>query len=70
MRYVHNQVTEEPPPGYPFDAVTETWFTNTDDAAGSFADGALAPLSRQLPAFCDIERSVTLLTSVIMRFPR
>ena len=70
VRYVHNQVTEPPPPGYPFDAVTETWFTNTDDAAGSFADGALAPLSRQLPAFCDIERSVTLLTSVIMRFPR
>lgn len=70
VRYVHNQVIEEPPPGYPFDAVTETWFANTDDAADSFADGALAPLSQQLPAFCDLVRSITLLTSVIMRFPR
>jgi hypothetical protein len=70
VRYVHNQVIEEPPPGYPFDAVTESWFASTDDAAGSFADGALAPLAQQLPEFCDLKRSVTLLTSVVMRFPR
>lgn len=70
VRYVHNQVIEEPPAGYPFDAVTEAWFANTDDASGSFADGVLAPLAQQLPAFCDPNRSVTLLTSVIMRFPR
>ena len=70
VRYVQNQVIEEPPPGYPFDGVTEIWFANTDDAAGSFADGALAPLAQQLPVFCDLKRSVTLLTSVVMRFPR
>jgi hypothetical protein len=70
VRYVHNQVIEEPPTGYPFDGVTETWFASTDDAAGSFADGALAPLAQELPAFCDLNRSVTLLTSVILRWPR
>ena len=70
VRYVHNQVIEEPPPGYPFDGVTETWFATAEDAAGSFNDGILAPVARQLTAFCDLERSVTLLTSVIMRFPR
>lgn len=70
VRYVHNQVIEKPPPGYPFDGVTETWFAGADDAAGSFADEVLAPLAQQLPAFCDLKHSVTLLTSVIMRFPR
>jgi EthD domain len=70
VRYVQNRVLEEPPTGYPFDAVTETWFASTEHAARSFVDGALAPLARELSAFCDLERSVTLLTSVIFRLPR
>jgi hypothetical protein len=69
-RYVHDRVIEEPPPGYPFDAITETWFANTDDAVRSFADETLAPVARDLAAFCDRGRSVTLLTSVIHRWPR
>jgi hypothetical protein len=70
VRYVQNQVLEDPPTGYPFDAVTETWFARTEDATASFVDGALAPLAQELSAFCDLNRSVTLLTSVIMRWPR
>ena len=70
VRYVHNEVIEEPPPGYPFDGVIETWFANADDAAGSFADAALAPLAQQLPAFCDLSARSRYSTSVIMRFPR
>jgi hypothetical protein len=69
-RYVHNRLVEKPPPGYPFDGVTETWFASTDAATRSFVDDALAPLARDLAAFCDLERSVTLLTSVIHRWPR
>jgi hypothetical protein len=69
-RYVHDRPIEKPPPGYPFDGVTETWFASTDDAVRSFADAALAPLSRDLPAFCDLERCVALLTSVTHRWPR
>jgi hypothetical protein len=69
-RYVHDSLIEEPPPGYPFDGITETWFANTDDAVRSFLDGALVPIAQDLPAFCDLERSVTLLTSVIHRWPR
>lgn len=70
VRYVQNQVLENPPAGHRFDAVTETWFARPEDAARSFVDGTLAPLGRELSAFCDVGRSVTLLTSVILRWPR
>jgi EthD domain len=69
-RYVHNRLTDEPPPGYPFDSITETWFATADDAAHSFVDNAFAPVSADLAKFCDLRRSVTLLTSVIHRWPR
>ena len=69
-RYVHDDLTGHAPPGYPFDGITETWFANTDDAVRSFVDDALAPLARDLPAFCDMGRTVTMLTSVIHRWPR
>lgn len=69
-RYVHDELIEPPPPGYPFDAITETWFASPDDAVRSFADLALQPIARDLAAFCDPERSVTLLTQVIHRWPR
>ena len=69
-RYVHDSLIEEPPPGYPFDGITETWFANTEDAVRSFADDALVPVAQDLTAFCDRERSVTLLTYVIHRWPR
>jgi hypothetical protein len=69
-RYVHNEITKSPPPGYPFDAVTETWFAKDDDAAKSFVDGPVAALGKDLPAFCDVERTVTMLTGVIHRWPR
>jgi uncharacterized protein (TIGR02118 family) len=69
-RYVHDNLIEDPPPGYPFDGISEAWFASTDDAVRSFADGTLAPIAEDLTAFCDPERSVTLLTSVIHRWPR
>jgi hypothetical protein len=69
-RYVHDTLIEEPPPGYPFDGITETWFANTEDAVRSLADGTLVPVAQDLSVFCDRERSVTLLTYVIHRWPR
>ncbi|TAL00434.1 MAG: hypothetical protein EPO08_13695 [Rhodospirillaceae bacterium] len=69
-RYVHNSLLDEPPPGYPFDGITETWFANADDAVRSLLDGALAPLARDVPTFCDMERTVTMLTYVTHRWPR
>ncbi|CAN7612081.1 EthD domain-containing protein [Phenylobacterium sp. LjRoot225] len=69
-RYVHDLVIEEPPAGYPFDGVAETWFASPDDAVRSFVDDAFAPVAQDLAEFCDLDRSVTVLTSVIHRWPR
>jgi uncharacterized protein (TIGR02118 family) len=70
VRYVQNLVVREPPAGYEFDGVSEAWFASVEDAVRSFADPALAPLSGDLADFCDLERSVTMLTEVIYRVPR
>lgn len=69
-RYVHDDLVEPPPPGYPFDGITETWFASPDDAVRSFVDGALAPVAEDLAAFCDLDRSVTLSTRAVHRWPR
>ena len=69
-RYVHDRLVQPPPPDYPFDGITETWFADPEAAARSFVDPALAPLSEGLAAFCDPSRCVTLLTRVTHRWPR
>jgi hypothetical protein len=69
-RYVHNLLREAPPPDYPFDGVTETWFIASDDATRAFVDDAFKPVARDLPGFCDIDRSVTMLCHVTHRWPR
>lgn len=70
LRHTHNRLAEPPPAGYPFDAITETWFATADDAARAFLDPALAPVARDLPTFCDMAASVTLFTTVTHRWPR
>lgn len=69
-RYVHDELIAPPPPGYPFDGVVETWFSGVEAATRSFAEAAFAPVARDLAAFCDLERSVVLLTHVVHRWPR
>lgn len=69
-RYVHDQVIEPPPPGYPFDGVAETWFATPQDAVRSFVDPTFAPVVQDLAEFCDLDRSVTLVTQVVHRWPR
>ena len=66
-RYVQNHIIEEPPPGYPFDAVQEIWFDGPEAVIRSFADPALAPIAQDLAAFCDMQKSVTLAAEVVMR---
>lgn len=69
-RYVHDLVTEDPPPGYPFDGVAETWFATPEDAVRALIDEAFAPVAADLAQFCDLDRSVTLVTGVVHRWPR
>ena len=63
-RYVQNDLTETPPPGFAFDAISETWFDTLDDAVAGFAVGAPAEGEH------DPARSVTLLSHPIYRWPR
>jgi hypothetical protein len=69
-RYVHNLLREAPPPDYPFDGVTETWFIASEDATHAFVDDAFKPVAQDLGGFCDIDRSVTMLCYVTHRWPR
>lgn len=69
-RYVHNLLREAPPPGFPFDGVTETWFTTSEAATHSLVSESYQPIIQDLPTFCDMERSVTMLCHVTHRWPR
>lgn len=68
--HTHSAVIEEPPAGYPFDAVTVSWFATPDAALAAASGGAFAAIERDLSEFRDAERSVDLLTRVIHRWPR
>jgi hypothetical protein len=70
VRHVHNEIVAKPPPGYEFDGIAETWFATADEATRAFVDPALAPLADELASICDMERSVTILTYVVYRWPR
>ena len=69
-RYVHDTLITDPPPGYPFDAITETWFGSTDHALRAFVDPVFSAVAEDMAPFCDPEHSVTLVTNVIHRWPR
>ena len=70
LRHVHNSPIVPPPPAYPIDGISETWFASAEDAARSLADESFAPVTRDLQDFCDMEGSITMLTEVIYRWPR
>jgi hypothetical protein len=48
----------------------EAWYPTVEAATRSFEDTALATLTDDLNAFCDMDGSVTMLTEVIYRLPR
>jgi uncharacterized protein (TIGR02118 family) len=70
VRHVHNSPIAPPPPAYPIDGISETWFASAEDAARSLADEAFAQVRQDLAEFCDMDRSITMLTEVIYRWPR
>jgi EthD domain len=59
------------PAAYPFDGIGEYWFATDADAVAAVLDGGLfAPLREDLTKFCDMERSVLMLTSVFHGWPK
>jgi hypothetical protein len=69
-RYLHNRLIEDAPPLFPFDAISECRFTTAEDAVRAAAGPDLAGITKDLAAFCDMDRSIALLTSVVRRYPR
>jgi hypothetical protein len=62
-RYVRNAVTAEPPPGYEYDGIEETWFPTAEAAVRAVEEGSLPAPASGVPA-------VTMLTHVIYALPR
>lgn len=69
-RYTHNFPLHLPLSDFPFEAISECWYTTVDDAVRSLRDGTLSPVQQDLAAFTDPVRNVWLLTDICMRFPR
>lgn len=69
-RYVHNRPVHEPLELFPFDGIVETWFASLEDAKVGLKGGALEPIAQDLATFCDLDRSVTMLTTVCHRWPK
>lgn len=69
VRYTHNLPLHRPLPLYPFDAISECWFTSMEEAVRAMETGQLAPIEEDLAGYCDGGRGVTILTEVVMHWP-
>lgn len=69
-RVVHDELVREPPTLFAFDGISETWFADAEDATRALADGAMTALDEERARFCDVDRTITVLTRVCHRWPR
>jgi hypothetical protein len=63
-RYTQNSPLHRPLPFFPFDAISECWFSSNDAAIRALCESKFAAVERDLAEFCDMERSLTILTEV------
>ena len=68
--YVTDRVLGTPPAGYEYDGITQAWFASPEDALAACSDASLHPIEQDLAGFCDMDRSVSLLTRVIHEWPK
>ncbi len=66
-RLALNRPVQDPLPLFPFDGIAEWWFESEDDAVNAVAGEALG---QDLADFCDMDRAVTMLTSICHRWPK
>jgi hypothetical protein len=59
-----NELVRDPPAALPFDGIAETWFATSDDAVRSLIDGSQNEIVDSLAEFCDVDRTITMLTRV------
>ena len=69
-RFVFNEPVHDPLPLFPFDGIIEAWFADTDEALRSVTGDKLPPVRRDLAEFCDLEKSVVILTTPSHRWPK
>jgi len=65
-----NHPVNEELPLFPFDGISEFWFATPEDAVRALSNKALDPLIADLASFCDLDRAVTILTTVCHRWPK
>lgn len=71
VRTSWNRPLQPTPAAYPFDGIGEYWFASEPEAVAAVQDGGLfEPLRADLAKFCDMERSVLMLTSAFHGWPR
>jgi hypothetical protein len=63
-RYGHNHPIHDPLPLFPFDAISDCWFANSDDAMRALL---LPGFAEKLAEFCDLGRCVTMITHAFRR---
>jgi hypothetical protein len=68
VRAALNHPVNDPRPLFPFDGISEYWFATAEDAVSALSEGRFDAVSRDLEAFCDLDRSVLMLTSVCHRW--
>lgn len=69
-RYALNLSIGELPVDFPFDGISECWHVDRDEAVQALCDPAVVTLTDDLAEFCDIDRSVTMLTRISHRWPK
>lgn len=67
-RTVVNRV-EDRPPGYNFDAITESWFVSAEEAASVTRMARYKAYLRQRETLCDESRSVVMMTQITHSWP-
>jgi hypothetical protein len=67
-RTIVNRV-EDRPPGYNFDAITESWFASAEEAASATRAASYKAYLRQREALCDESRSVAMMTRITHSWP-
>ena len=69
-RYTHNRSLDDPLPLFPFDGISECWHASAEDAVAALDGPSMAPLIKDLGEFCDMDRSVAVLTKISHRWPK
>lgn len=70
QRWALNATLDAPPPDFPFEAIDESWFATTQDAARALQAPEAARLTQALGEVSDLDQNITMLTRPTHRWPK